>query len=355
MRPSFLILCSIVLLTLSSCEDDFVATPKKPVVEPPTSGKLYFMEFDFFRPLDPPNIVKAYANGDKEVIASASILHGTPYKNFLLTYNVTNGFFELLDSTGGGLTGPVPAQPYHVAQFSPDYTKLVYVEEDLFTGMGTLYLQQLTNPFGIVEISSRFDLNTTPVFSPDGNSIAYYTKEIDGFGSELDGFEVHNILGPLNQAAKADIGPDMFDNTDEDLDAISWHPQSGEVLFHTMLSVYKFVPGGMTTKIGDGIHGVYSPDGSKILYSDMTLGKFDLYVVDQSGPRDQITFSSNIMEIFPQWSPDGKWVSFTELYEADPRYSNDPQKVKLKAIRIDDPQQTVLFSEKAFRGFWLPD
>ena len=71
-----------------------------------------------------------------------------------------------------------------------------------------------------------------------------------------------------------------------------------------------------------------SPDGKQIAYSmvdpDPMKGLWNVYMTDRDGTNRRKVGSGDQHNVFPSWSPDGRWLSFArwnpELITADPRH-----------------------------------
>jgi hypothetical protein len=160
--------------------------------------------------------------------------------------------------------------------------------------------------------------NLSPVVSPDGRYVAYYTREglftIDLFVADARTGEVVKKLTSPNRNPH-------FDALSFISSAGTWSPDGQKFAFPV------FAEGDMELAILDvssedierriAIEGVgaianpaWSPDGSRIAISGMQGGKSDLFLIDLgSGAATQIT-NDRYADLQPAWSPDGRTIAF---------------------------------------------
>ncbi|MCP4895965.1 MAG: peptidase S41 [bacterium] len=80
----------------------------------------------------------------------------------------------------------------------------------------------------------------------------------------------------------------------------------------------------------------WSPDGSKIAFiSDMT-GEDEVYLIaqDGSGESEQLTEGGEAMRYAPEWSPDGKWLAFSD------------KDGKLYVVNVESKEQVEVADER---------
>ncbi|HET9441053.1 MAG TPA: basic secretory protein-like protein, partial [Longimicrobiales bacterium] len=161
--------------------------------------------------------------------------------------------------------------------------------------------------------------NLSPVVSPDGRFVAYFTREglftIDLFVADARTGEVVKKLTSPNRTPH-------FDALSFISSAGTWSPDGQKFAFPV------FADGDMELAILDvssedierriKIEGVgaianpaWSPDGSRIAISGMSGGKSDLWLIDQgSGVATQLT-NDRYADLQPSWSPDGRTIAFS--------------------------------------------
>ena len=68
----------------------------------------------------------------------------------------------------------------------------------------------------------------------------------------------------------------------------------------------------ITTDRGHDAVGVWSPDGSQLVFgSDRRSGVLDLYVKKLNGPPETVLLESPTDKAAHDWSPDGKWIAYS--------------------------------------------
>ncbi|HLK45125.1 MAG TPA: hypothetical protein VKT18_04020, partial [Acidimicrobiales bacterium] len=192
-------------------------------------------------------------------------------------------------STGGntGVTGTDP-------EFSPDGTKLVYVD-------GSGKIETCTVAGSCASPSGALQTGVQPAWSPDGTKIAYSTG---------NGISVMNtagaVLATLTSTA-ADAHP-------------TWSPDGTQIAFDRSGSLYTVTyPGGVvsaaitTNNATSDSDPNWSPDGLSLAFQGTTGGHTHILVVSVSGgDATQVTPSSTDDESAPSWSPDGLEIVYAD-------------------------------------------
>ncbi len=172
--------------------------------------------------------------------------------------------------------------------------------------------------------SGRTNLTNTqadeqaPAWSPDGKQIAFVSQR-DGVAQ----IYVMNADGssPKNVSAQA---------KHDDSDPV-WSPDGKQILFHTsrldsqtearLGEIWLVGVDGTNEKdlssrrAQDDSRGVWSPDGSRIVFSSSSAAGSAIWIMDANG-NDPIQLTpANSQDAGPVWAPDGTWIAFVRGYK----------------------------------------
>lgn len=193
---------------------------------------------------------------------------------------------------------------------SPDNSKVA------FNAAGYLYIRELPN--GKAErVTEGTDFEFEPAFSPDGKSLVYVSWSDEGRGSVNKVDLRSGRITRLTQEKGYYYSP-RFSNKG---DLVVYRKGAGnDVLGYTYgknTGIYT-VPasGGRTTRIArSGIRPSFSADDSRIFFQSTEEGKKALKSMDLNGANVRTHYTSKYANLFVP-SPDGKWLAFTELFNA---------------------------------------
>lgn len=249
-------------------------------------------------------------------------------------------------SCGGGALGPTTAPtpteeptntpappptdtPAPTATSAPEPTltpyaggsRIVFVSNREDPEKANLYT---INPDGseITLVPTGLDMSYNPVWSPDGNRIAFWS---DDTGEEL----IYTVYGD---------GSNLTQITDFSSAMPDWSPDGSRMVFQSDhrnepkdtpdLYVMDVSRKKLEEILDDpdiiDYSPQWSPDGDKILFVSRRTGKDELFVINTDGTGlDQITDSGDPVTL-GVWSPDGSRIAFvygqgpsTDLYVVD--------------------------------------
>ena len=160
--------------------------------------------------------------------------------------------------------------------------------------------------------------NLSPVVSPDGRFVAYYTRE--GLFS-IDLFVADSRTGEVVKKLTSPNRSPHFDALSFIASAGTWSPDGQKFAFPV------YAEGDMELaildvssedierriaipKVGAIANPAWSPDGSRIAISGMSGGVSDIWVIDlATGAATQMT-DDRYGDIQPAWAPDGRTIAF---------------------------------------------
>ena len=181
---------------------------------------------------------------------------------------------------------------------SPDASHIAFTLQD--SGSSTCHLYVMpTNSGNVQEISKNVDPVTQYTFSPDGNSIAYYT----GTQSTQSDIELAHLDGTIYKILIKVANPGL-----ENQGAVAWSSDGIKIAYVDFPTLYSInTDGSQRQRVADsGLYPAWSRFGDSLAYEgstgdiimtpDLGITKIDLTNTPLQGEKN------------PQWSPDDKQI-----------------------------------------------
>ncbi|TCC90637.1 amidohydrolase [Pedobacter frigiditerrae] len=217
-------------------------------------------------------------------------------------------------------------QSLHFEQqvFSPEFTvkmvRQLTTSPDgkivVFNAAGYLYKKEL--PYGTPErLTNGIDFEFEPRFSPDGKAVIYTTWS-DEFKGAIKRTEVKSGKTTLLTDEKGYYYSPSYSNKG---DKIIYRKGSGNetlgLTYGKNTGIF-IMPanGGVKTLISEnGIKPMFNIDDTRIYFQGNEAGKKAFKSMDLNGGNERTHYTSQYANQFVP-SPDGKWMAFTELFNA---------------------------------------
>lgn len=235
---------------------------------------LLFVASSVFRP----NFAQERKNGAHEVrrpltTAAAPVLAsaGKFLDSGLIAFS-TGEHIYVMNSDGSGLrpvTGGIPGSRYTHPALSPDARTIAFISND-GTSEHILYLVGIDGT-GLQRLTSRNIPLAEPAWSPDGSQIAY----VQGFDTTVNGVATFTACAPEIYVIDIASGKEA----------------------------------SLTLGAG-GTDPAWSPDATRIAFSSMRDGNYEIYTTDLKGDKVQRLTHTDWSEAEPAWSPDGGRIAY---------------------------------------------
>ncbi|MBI1882305.1 MAG: PD40 domain-containing protein [Chloroflexi bacterium] len=256
---------------------------------------------------------------------------------------------------------PTPTPPLVVARTLPSLT---YMGRDVDQSW-RIYVMNADGT-GATVLSGEGENDTAPIWSPDGQKIAFVSQR-DGnrevYLMDADGQNVVNVTRhPADDWTPA-WSPDGKRLAFSSIRAGNWEVF---VLDLTCLSAPETCPDSLIQLTADGngnLGPVWSLDGSQIAFSSKAAGNWDIYTMTPGGADLRQLTTDPANDLSPAWSPDGARIAFetnrdgnVEVYVMDANggaaqnISNYSQANDHGPTWSPDGQQLVFYSNR--EGNW---
>jgi Tol biopolymer transport system component len=189
---------------------------------------------------------------------------------------------------------------------------------------------QVSRDVYFIDLRTRATLRLTagtafdgsPVWSPDGCSIAYATDV---------NITIVRFDGTRESARITFSVPDLSTTTGDNIQRVSWSPDGQRMVFSLAIGwLYVLNVDDLTYRriTGEDVRILtpdWSPDGSRIVYDlQRGTGRFDIFTMNPDGSDARILMQHEASEVYPVWSPDGSQIAFCsnrtgshDIYVAD--------------------------------------
>ena len=200
--------------------------------------------------------------------------------------------------------------------WTPDSKTIAYTCKKLYGKAATLstnsdiYFYNLETGKTKNMTKGMMGFDITPVFSPDGNYMAWESMEREGYESDKNRLFIMNLkTGDLTYATE---------NFDQNIGSITWTPDSKDIYFnsdwHGAFQIYKFnLSTGEIAQITEGLQdyrGV-ALAGDKIIAPKQTMSlPTELFAINpENGEAEQITFTNkDLLDQLTMGNVEERWI-----------------------------------------------
>lgn len=279
-----------------------------------SSGEIYFTKFkDTTIGFETYSISSDGSN--RNLVTELGIITSIPYHDKMTIGKIDSLFFLsklYVMNTNGTNAVEIPRNNYFPVYFilSPDASKVLFT-----TDAGNYLCIVNSDGSNLLQISSHISGNeTTPKFSPDSKRIAFLESVPN----------VQRYLSIINTD-----GTNLLRIKDSIIimhhSSLSWSPDGSEIAFSnyslSKSSIYVINTDGtgyfnLSKSNHVDIDPEWSPDGTKVVFvSYEPSGLTDISFISSDGSgKKNLTNTSNVHEVFPHWSPDGTKIIYASHY-----------------------------------------
>ena len=237
------------------------------------------------------------------------------------------------------------------AVWSPDGEKIVFQS----TRSGNLDIWVMnkdgSNP---VQLTNNDSYDYLPSFTPDGNKITFTSWRKENNDEEQ---------APHIYIMNSD-GSDQKRLVEESMKTSAgamWHPSEDKFLFTKKVNdkgadIFEADKNGKIIRrlTNDTLYsggGQYSPDGTKIIYTQDYGDRTEIIIMDSDGNNPKIILNDG-QNYYPNWSPDNRWIVFTKILP-----NTEQKDLDIYALSLENPSDyfsLVSGSGRESEGHWRP-
>lgn len=237
------------------------------------------------------------------------------------------------------------------AVWSPEGEKIVFQS----TRSGNLDIWIMNkNGSDPLQLTTNESYDYLPSFTPDGKKITFtsWRKEIQDeeqaphiYIMNSDGSDQKRLV---EESMKTSAGA-------------MWHPSGDKFLFTKKINdkgadIFEADKNGKIIRqlTNDTLYsggGQYSPDGTKIIYTQDYGNRTDIIIMDSDGNNPKVILSDG-QNYYPNWSPDNHWIVITKIIP-----KTDQKDLDIYALSLNQPSDLVLLvsgSGRESEGHWSP-
>ena len=237
------------------------------------------------------------------------------------------------DYNGSSISNPIdlmkdepwetPLRPFggmEQLQWAPDSQSLIYCARKK-TGKAysistnaDIYQYELKSGKAINLTEGMMGYDLAPVFSPDGNLLAWESMERDGYEADKVRLMVKNL-------SKGSV-TDFTEGFDQNVQSLQWSDDGSKIYFisnhHALDQLYSLtINSGTIQKITDGVHSYTGliPAGDQLLATRMSMSSpIEIFQVDEaSGKQSQLTFVNKpLLDQLTMGKVEERWIETTD-------------------------------------------
>lgn len=277
-----------------------------------------------------------------------------PNSSDLLFMSNANGNADLYlkkgsDTTWVNLTKDPAGDNWGV--WSPDGKSIVF--QSTRSGNLDIWLMNSdgSNP---VQLTTNEDYDYLPSFTPDGKSITFTSwRKEKGDEEKLPHIYIMSSDGKNQKRL-------IKESLNTSAGAV-WHPNGQKFIITRKIDekgadIFEVDKSGevLSRLTNDTLYSSashYSPDGSKILYTNDHSSFTDICLMNSDGTNSRVILSGD-QNYYPRFSPDGDWIVYTNILP-----ETEGKDLDIYAVSLNDTYKKILLARSNLReaeGSWRP-